>query len=158
MRVPDRQLALMIKNRKDGSALCNASLSFRCVLDSLLTEASDRMMLKICRRGLVLRILIVLNTTNSSLALPSGAQEEVAHAAIMILNRDPIGLEEAVYWGVPNLFQRLCNACHEFKSGLKLINKRTKVLFWINLHNLDIRWTTRNRRCILIRTVEIDVW
>lgn len=139
MRVPDRRLALMSENRKDGRALCNASLAFRCVLDSLLTEASDRMVLEIRRRGLVLRILIAPNTTNSSLALPSGAREEVAHAAIMILNRDPVGLEEAVYWGAPNLFQSLCNACHEFESGLKIINKHTKVLLWIDLHDLDIR-------------------
>jgi len=51
-----------------------------------------------------------MNFTNSSLALPSCTWKEVAHVAIMVLNRDTIGLEETVYWQAPALFQSLCNA------------------------------------------------
>jgi hypothetical protein len=55
------------------------------------------MVLKIGCRGLVLQILKVPNSTNSGLAHPSGTWKEVAQAAIMVLNRDTIRLEETVY-------------------------------------------------------------
>jgi hypothetical protein len=100
----------MSEKGEDGGTLCNSSLAIHCVLDSLFAEASDCMVLEIGHRGLILRILKAPNSTNSSLALPSCAWEEVAHAAIMILNRDTVRLEEIVYWGAPTLFQSLCNA------------------------------------------------
>lgn len=68
------------------------------------------MMLEIGCQGLIFRILKVLDFTNSSLALLSSAWEEVAHAAIMILNRDSVRLKETIYWRAPTLFQSLCNA------------------------------------------------
>jgi hypothetical protein len=110
MGVPDRLLALMGEQGEDGGNLCNSSLAASCLLDGLFPKASDRMVPEIACRGLVLRILIVPNPTKTGLALPSCAWEEVAHAIVMVLNRDTIGLKEAIYWGVPSPFQSLCNA------------------------------------------------
>jgi hypothetical protein len=102
-------LALTSEKGEDGGTLCNSSLALCCDLDSLFTKASGCMVLEVGCRGLVLQILIVLNSTSSGLALLGGTWKEVAHTAFIILNRDTIRLEETVYWGTPTLFQDHCN-------------------------------------------------
>ena len=109
MGVVNRLLSLMGKQQEDGGTLCNSSLATHRVLDGLFPKALDCMMLEIGHQELVLQILIALNTTKSGLALLSCTREKVAQAAIMILNRDTIGLEENVYQGVLTPFQSLCN-------------------------------------------------
>jgi len=97
----------MSEQGEDGGTLYNSSLA---ILNSFFTKASICVVPEIGGQGLVLRILKAMNSTNSSLALPSCTWKEVAHVAIMVLNRDTIGLEETVYWQAPALFQSLCNA------------------------------------------------
>ena len=99
----------MSEKGEDGGTLCDSSLAIHCILDSLFAEALNHVVFEIGCQGLVLQILKATNSTNSGLALPGCTWEEVAHAALMVSNRDTIGLEETVYGGTPTLFQSLCN-------------------------------------------------
>lgn len=96
--VPDRLLALMSKQREDGGALHDFCLPADCVADCFLAKAADRMVFEVSGGRLVLGVLVATNATNDCFALDSSAGEEMAHAAIMILNAYFLRLEESVDW------------------------------------------------------------
>jgi hypothetical protein len=108
VRIPDRLLALMSEQGEDGGALRDSCLPADCVADSFLAKAADRVVFEVSSGRFVLGVLIAANAANNRFALESCAGEEMAQAAIVILNRYVVGLEETIDWRTPSLLKIVC--------------------------------------------------
>jgi hypothetical protein len=86
MGILDGLLALMSEKGKDGGARRNCSLATNRVVDSLLTETADSVLFEIRRGRPILRVLEATDPTSSCLALECGTGEEMAQAAIVVLD------------------------------------------------------------------------
>lgn len=78
MGIMNRLLALVSKEGKDRGTWFNPGLATNRIIDSLFTEASDRMVLEIgCRRS-IHRVLEAAHSTSSGLTFEGSTGKEVA--------------------------------------------------------------------------------
>jgi hypothetical protein len=95
VRILHGLLAFASEKGEDRAVAFGVRFASDSTIDSVSPKAANGVMLKVCSRCFVLRILEAANAASASFALGSGAGEEMARSVIVILDSD-IGFEERI--------------------------------------------------------------